>query len=79
MLPTIFSDVGKRGTTIESDRLAIAANCCGYSVRLNTAKLRDKHCSLSLAMLCLFLNGEIFTNGEQSAYGIMQAKGNSFS
>jgi hypothetical protein len=66
MSPIIFSDVGSRGITKESDRLAIIANCCRYSVRLNATKLHAKNCSLSLAMLCLFLlNGEICMGTEQ--------------
>jgi hypothetical protein len=63
MSPTIFADIGGRGITKDSDRLAIAANCCGYSIRLNTETLRAEEYSLSLSMLALyFLNGEIVMN-----------------
>ncbi|KAB8263135.1 heterokaryon incompatibility protein-domain-containing protein [Aspergillus pseudonomiae] len=64
MSPLIFSNVGKRKITCESDRLAVIANCLGYSVRLNTKTMDQKNCSLSIAMLALFiLNGEILMNG----------------
>ncbi|KNG83164.1 hypothetical protein ANOM_007933 [Aspergillus nomiae NRRL 13137] len=64
MSPLIFSNVGKRMITCESDRLAVIANCLGYSVRLNTKRMDQENCSLSIAMLALFiLNGEILMNG----------------
>jgi hypothetical protein len=67
MSPIIFADIGRRGITKDSDRLAIAANCCGYSVRLNTEALRIKECSLSLSMLALYLlNGEIVMNDRKN-------------
>lgn len=63
MSPVIFADIGSRGITRCSDRLAIAANCCSYSVRLDADKLKIKGCSLSIAMLALYLlNGEIIVN-----------------
>ncbi|KAK3935990.1 hypothetical protein QBC46DRAFT_297042 [Diplogelasinospora grovesii] len=69
MSPTIFDDIGSRGIAKESDRLAIAANCCGYQTRLDTESLRTTGRSLSLSMLALYLlNGEIIKNdngGEQ--------------
>ncbi|KAE8364275.1 heterokaryon incompatibility protein-domain-containing protein [Aspergillus caelatus] len=64
MSPIIFSNVGKRGITVESDRLAVIANCLDYSFRLDTRRIERKRCSLSIAMLALFLlNGEILVNG----------------
>ena len=67
MSPIIFEDIGVRGITKDSDRLAVAANCCGYSVRLNTEELRIKECSLSLSMLALYLlNGEIVMNDSKN-------------
>ncbi|KAI0482309.1 heterokaryon incompatibility protein-domain-containing protein [Xylariaceae sp. FL0804] len=63
MSPTIFADIGRRDITHASDRLAIAANCCGYLTRLNAAALNRERCSLSLSLLALFLlNGEIVEN-----------------
>ncbi|KAH9909316.1 heterokaryon incompatibility protein-domain-containing protein [Xylariomycetidae sp. FL2044] len=63
MSPTIFADVGARDIKEESDRLAIAANVCGYAARLNTSALNRQRSSLSLAMLALYLvNGEILEN-----------------
>lgn len=62
MSPTIISDVGDRGIEIESDRLAVIANCLDYSTRLDARNLENR--SLSLSMLALFLlNGEILMNG----------------
>ncbi|KAI2614674.1 uncharacterized protein GGS25DRAFT_472680 [Hypoxylon fragiforme] len=63
MSPTILSDINKRGITLESDRLAIAANCSGYSTRLDTNSLNHDGSSLSLSILTLYLlNGEIIEN-----------------
>lgn len=65
MSPTIFSDIGNRDITEPSDLLAIAANCCNYSIRLNTQNLNAAGCSLSLSILALyFLNGEIIKSGK---------------
>jgi hypothetical protein len=65
MSPTIFSDIGDRGISVPSDLLAIAANCCDYSIRLDTQNLNAAGCSLSLSILALyFLNGEIIKNGK---------------
>jgi len=65
MSPAIFSDIGNRGITEPSDLLAIAANCCDYSIRLDTQNLNAAGCSLSLSILALyFLNGEIIKNGK---------------
>lgn len=55
--------VGSREISEASDLLAIAANCCNYSVRLNTKSLGSTSCSLSLSVLALFLfNGDIIMN-----------------
>jgi hypothetical protein len=69
MSPTIFDDIGRRNIEKESDRLAIAANCCSYPVRLDTEALKAANCSLSLSMLALYLlNGEIMdSDGEKDA------------
>ncbi|KAI1759346.1 hypothetical protein GGR53DRAFT_150800 [Hypoxylon sp. FL1150] len=64
MSPTIISDILSRGITLESDRLAIMANCCGYGIRLDTNSLNSDGSSLSLSILALYLlNGEIIENG----------------
>ncbi|KEY71888.1 hypothetical protein S7711_09756 [Stachybotrys chartarum IBT 7711] len=61
--PTIISDIGRRNVEQQWDRLAITANCCQYSTRLDTRGLRQKEQSISLSMLDLWLlNGEIFCN-----------------
>lgn len=41
MSPTIFADIGHRNVTVAPDILPIVANCCDYSVRLNTLRLKD--------------------------------------
>ncbi|KAI2470037.1 hypothetical protein F4781DRAFT_198440 [Annulohypoxylon bovei var. microspora] len=63
MSPTILSDIVSRDIGKESDRLAIMANCCGYSTRLDTNSLNSDNSSLSLSILALYLlNGEIIEN-----------------
>lgn len=63
MSPFIFRDIGSRETSNAPDLLAIAANCCDYSVRLDTKSLGSSSCSLSLSVLALYLlNGEIIMN-----------------
>ena len=65
MSSTIFADIGHQKMTVASDILAIAANCCDYSVRLNTTSLEKSDCSLSLCIIVLaLLNGEIIRNDE---------------
>lgn len=64
MSPVIFSNVIRREAKIQSDRLAVIANCCGYPIRLNTKIQKEESASLSLAMLAIYLlNGEILRNG----------------
>ncbi|KAI1640518.1 heterokaryon incompatibility protein-domain-containing protein [Biscogniauxia mediterranea] len=73
MSPTIFADIGKRGILKESDRLAIAANCCGYTTRLETPALNKNRKSLSLSMLALYLlNGEIIDNDPKRCRGTLK-------
>ncbi|KAJ3454307.1 hypothetical protein MRS44_018201 [Fusarium solani] len=68
MSPTIISDIGKRDIKQQWDRLAIAANCCQYSTRLDVRELQQKEHSVSLSMLALWLlNGEIFRNKKATA------------
>ncbi|RBR10324.1 hypothetical protein FVER53590_12429 [Fusarium verticillioides] len=66
MSPSIIEDIASRNLDREWDRLAIIANCCQYTNRLNSAQLQsDKH-SLSLSILTLVLmNGEILSNHAQ--------------
>ncbi|KAJ2977358.1 hypothetical protein NUW58_g7835 [Xylaria curta] len=73
MTPTILADIGRRGILAESDRLAIAANCCGYTVRLDTTALNKRGSSLSLSMLALcLLNGEIMENHPRTRRGTLK-------
>ena len=63
MSPSIFKDIGSRKISVASDLLAIAANCCNYSVRLDTKRPGGTSCSLSISILALYLlNGEIIMN-----------------
>ena len=63
MSPFIFTDIGNRDISFAPDLLAIAANCCNYSIRLNTKRLEDTPHSLSMSILALYLlNGEIIMN-----------------
>jgi hypothetical protein len=60
MSPTIFEDIRQRNASRTLDILAIAANSCDYSERLDTKKLQEEKESLSLAILTMYiLNGEI--------------------
>ncbi|PCD24626.1 hypothetical protein AU210_013743 [Fusarium oxysporum f. sp. radicis-cucumerinum] len=63
MSPTIIEDITSRQLEREWDRLAIIANCCQYTKRLNSTKLQGNKHSLSLSLLTLVLmNGEILRN-----------------
>ncbi|KAK1973625.1 hypothetical protein LZ30DRAFT_742975 [Colletotrichum cereale] len=63
MFPSIINDLSHRGVEEPWDRLAITANCCQYSRRLDTTDLRQKTASLSLSILTMCLiNGEILDN-----------------
>ncbi|KAF6818668.1 hypothetical protein CPLU01_13245 [Colletotrichum plurivorum] len=65
--PMIIKDVEPRGSKYCSDRLAIVANCCQYSTRLDEAALRRGEHSISFAMLGLYLlNGEMMKNPQAS-------------
>ncbi|KAI9854838.1 MAG: hypothetical protein M1813_000854 [Trichoglossum hirsutum] len=67
MSSSIFADIAARGISEHSDRPAIAANCCGYPIRLDTNQLKAKKCSSSISMLTLYyLNGEIVRNSKTS-------------
>lgn len=73
MTPIILTDIGRRGILTESDRLAIAANCCGYTLRLDTVALNRCGSSLSLSILALcLLNGEIIENRPRSRSGTLK-------
>ncbi|KAH6854122.1 hypothetical protein B0I37DRAFT_301688 [Chaetomium sp. MPI-CAGE-AT-0009] len=67
MTPRIIADIEKRQMKEHWDRLAITANCCQYSTRLNVRQLMQENVSLSLAMLALcLLNGEVLHNGRSA-------------
>lgn len=60
MSPTILQEIGLRKMTNIGDILAIAANSCQYSNRLDPEVLKKRGSSLSLALLTLYMsNGEI--------------------
>jgi hypothetical protein len=63
MSTRILGDISRRTAKKPEDTLAIQANCCGYTVRLDSQKLGASSESLSVAMIALFLlNGEILWN-----------------
>ncbi|KAK4443984.1 hypothetical protein QBC34DRAFT_475906, partial [Podospora aff. communis PSN243] len=64
MTPSIVADLYDKNATEPWDMLPIVANSCGYAVRLDSEKLKNKGANLDLAILaqCL-LNGEILHNG----------------
>ncbi|KAI0541778.1 heterokaryon incompatibility protein-domain-containing protein [Xylaria digitata] len=75
MTPTIVADLVNRELKTTWDRLPIAANCCQYSVRLNSTRLRKKGHSLSLSLLGLCLpNGEILSNQPQQKADVEAAQ-----
>ena len=60
MSAQIFADVRRRNLTDAWDTLAITANACAYSIRLDKENLRQQSYSLSLSVLGQFLlNGEL--------------------
>ncbi len=64
MTPTVITDIEARGMADSWDRLAIVANCCQYSIRLDRNALIQQRRSLSLSILAMcLLNGEILNNG----------------
>jgi hypothetical protein len=66
MTPTVIADIEARGLDKPWDRLAIIANCCQYSVRLDSDALIQQRYSLSLSMLAMcLLNGEILNNNDE--------------
>ncbi|KAI6080881.1 heterokaryon incompatibility protein-domain-containing protein [Hypoxylon rubiginosum] len=75
MSPTIIKDLTTRKLHNVWDRLPIVANCCQYSVRLNSSQLQAKGYSLSLSMLALcLLNGEILSNHPRNNIHISRAR-----
>jgi len=67
MSPIIFTNISSCGITCYSNYLAIAANYYSYLVYLNANKLKIKGCSLSIAILALYLlNSKIIINNSDS-------------
>ncbi|KAK8119654.1 uncharacterized protein PG998_004280 [Apiospora kogelbergensis] len=67
MTPTVVTDIEERGLSNPWDRLAILANCCQYSTRLDVEALIQQNRSLSLSVLAMcLLNGEILDNSDDS-------------
>lgn len=65
MSPRIIADIEAKDITNPWDRMAIVANCCKYSLRLDDEELREHGRSLSLSTLVMYLlNGEILHNAE---------------
>ncbi|KAK2601579.1 hypothetical protein QQS21_004897 [Conoideocrella luteorostrata] len=73
MTPIIVSDIEKRDIESYWDRLAIVANCCQYSVRLDIPRLVQEEQSASLSMLTMcLLNGEILRNDDGCRGSLLQ-------
>ncbi|KAK6075781.1 hypothetical protein SCUP234_07582 [Seiridium cupressi] len=63
MSPSIVPNIEQRDIGNVWDRIAIVANCCKYSIRLDELSLKEQGFSLGLSMLAMFLlNGEILYN-----------------
>lgn len=75
MSPTIIKDITSRQLEREWDRLAIIANCCQYTKRLNSTQLQGNKHSLSLSLLTLvMMNGEILRNHPQDKVDVSAAR-----
>ncbi|TVY75520.1 hypothetical protein Focb16_v005255 [Fusarium oxysporum f. sp. cubense] len=75
MSPTIIEDIRSRQLERERDRLAIIANCCQYTKRLNSIQLQGNKQSLSLSLLTLVLmNGEILRNHPRDKLDVSAAR-----
>ncbi|KAF4453785.1 hypothetical protein F53441_3611 [Fusarium austroafricanum] len=75
MSPTIIEDISKREIEKGWDRLAIIANCCQYTKRVNSDKLHHSNASLSLSLLALCLmNGEILSNHPEGEIDVESAR-----
>jgi hypothetical protein len=68
MTPTVIADIEARELSKPWDRLAIIANCCQYTERLDDKALTQQGHSLSLSVLAMcLLNGEILNNNDNGS------------
>jgi hypothetical protein len=75
MSPHIIKDVIARELTERWDSLPIIANCCQYSLRLDSTSLQSSGQSLSLSVLVLCLaNGEILSNNPKYSMDVKLAR-----
>ncbi|KAI1773108.1 heterokaryon incompatibility protein-domain-containing protein [Hypoxylon cercidicola] len=75
MSPRIIADLVTRNLKNRWDRLPIVANCCQYSVRLDSSQLRTQGHSLAMSMLALcLLNGEILSNHPDKNINVSEAR-----
>lgn len=75
MSPNILSDISARDLGQVWDRLAITANCCQYTVRLDSMRLSRHESSISLSMLGLYLmNEELLSNHPRDAIDSEKAR-----
>jgi hypothetical protein len=59
MTPRVIADIQTRGLKDAWDRLAIIANCCQYTIRMDQTQMqKPKSLTISILAMCL-LNGEI--------------------
>ncbi|KAK7213069.1 hypothetical protein V2G26_020247 [Clonostachys chloroleuca] len=73
MTSRIIADLQFKEVTVESDILAIIANCCTYPVRLDVKSLDKEDLSVNILALRL-LNGEVFNNGRGRNQDLTQPK-----
>ncbi|RGP63173.1 hypothetical protein FSPOR_8755 [Fusarium sporotrichioides] len=67
MTPRIVADIQTRSLTDAWDKLAIIANCCQYTVRMDPKEMQtQKSLSIAILAMCL-LNGEVLQNGSQDS------------
>jgi hypothetical protein len=65
MMIKILRDLHNRNILVPLDLLAIAANICGFNVRIMTLKNNTLNLSLSLAILTLYIfNSEMIDNDD---------------
>ncbi|VTT62506.1 unnamed protein product [Fusarium fujikuroi] len=74
MTPRVIADIQRRGLDDAWDKLAIIANCCQYSIRIDHKQMQKPN-SLSISILAMYLlNGEILLNDSQKDSSLMLDK-----
>ncbi|KAF4958402.1 hypothetical protein FSARC_11036 [Fusarium sarcochroum] len=73
MTPRVIADLQTRGLKDAWDRLAIIANCCQYTIRMDQTQMQGPK-SLSISILAMYLlNGEIlFNRSREHSFSILE-------